>query len=337
MAPLVPSLSLVTVGKETTFGTAVTATVKWMDVLEAPTFDPGASFVRIPSIRGSLAKSGYIVARAKEMPPAFSWKHLATYEDISYHLETLFGTISPTGTNPYVRAGQAPLTSVPTSRMQTIHLANLDGTDGFFYKHVSTIGKKIAFSVKSNDYATLTVDRISQKVIASDATAAATGSLNDRTVSAIMGNDMLLYIDAVGGTIGTTAITPAGYEASWEVESNRVQDMQLGGTTPVQHIEGQEWTGKLSLKLIWSSSSKAYVDALFGTTTAFTKQVRLKFTTGSSAIAQFDFAGTVLNGAQINEGANETVVATLNFENTYNSALGNWFKFSTTNAVATLA
>lgn len=337
MAPLIPTLGWITAGKETTFGTAVTATYKMMDVLEAPSFDPGATFVKIPSIRGSLAKSSYIVARSKEMPPAFSWKHLCTYEDISYHLETLFGTISPTGSNPYVRAGNAPLTAVPTNRMQTIHLANLDGTDGFFYKHVSTIGKKIALSVKSNDYATLTVDRISKQVVASDATAAATGSLGDRTVTPIMGNDMLLYIDAVGGTIGTTAITPAGYEASFEVESNRVQDMQLGGVAPVQHIEGQEWTGKLSLKLIWSSSSKAYVDAMFGSATAFQKQVRLKFTTGSSAIAQFDFAGTALNGAVINEGANETVVATLNFENTYNSALGNWFKFSTTNAVATLA
>lgn len=336
MAPLIPQLTVVTAGKETTWGTGVTATYKMMDVIDAPQPDPGAKFVKIPTIRGGISSLAYITARASEMPPTSSWKHVATYQDICYHLESLTGVISPTGSGPYVRAGAAPLTGVVSApRMQTIYTSNLDSTDGFFYKYTGCQASKIALSVKSMDYATLTVDRLASRVASADATTAATGTLTDRSVVPIMGNDMLLYLDDVGDTIGTTAIAPAGYEYNLEIDSGRKLDGQLGSPYGVQVIEG-DWTGKLSMKLIWTASSKAYVDAMFGTATTFQKQVRAKFTTGSTAIAQFDFSGNAVKSAKINEGSNETVVVTIELEQLYNSTLGNWFKFSNTNSVATL-
>lgn len=336
MAPLIPGLTVVTAAKETTWGTGVTATVKLMDVMDAPAPDAGAKFVAIRSIRGGISSNAYIKAKASEMPPTASWKHFGTYEDISYHLESLMGDVSPSGAGPYVRAGAAPLTAVVAApRMQTIYVSNLDSTDGFFYKYLGAQASKINISCKSMDYMQMTVDRLASRVVTSDATDAATGTLTDRTVTPILGNDMTLFLDDVGGTIGTTGITPAGYEYSIEIDSGRKLDGQLGSPYGLQVIEG-DWSGKCSLKLIWSASSKAYVDATFGTSTVFQKQIRIKHTTGSTKIAQFDFSGSMPASVKINEGANETVVVSMDFEQIYNSTLGNWFKYSNTNGVATL-
>lgn len=329
--------SIITAATESTWGTGVTATVKYMTVSEAPTVNPGRTSIKIPSIRGSLAKSAYVSAVSSEVPPNPTFKHWLSYQDTPYLLEPLTGTISPTGANPYVRAGAAPLTTVASPRKQTLYLSNLDGTDGYFYKYLGCIGKKITITAKTGEAVMADVEYIAQKAAAADATTAATGSLNDRTVDPIMADHLLLYMDAIGGTVGTTAISPPGYELSLTIESNRSLDRQMGSIYATNWIEGQDWTGTLALKLIWSASSKAYVDAMFGSTTVFQKLFRLKFTTGSSAIQQFDFGGEQLQTPAINEGSNETVVVSMNLAQTYSSSLGNWFKHSNTNAVATLA
>lgn len=337
MAPLKTDSSIITVGTESTWGTGVTATAKLMSVTEAPTVNPGRTSVKIPSIRGGLAKSSYISAVATEVPPAFTLKHFLTYQDTPYLLEPLTGTISPTGSNPYVRAGNAPTTAIASPRRQTIYVSNLDGTDGFFYKYLGCIGKKITITAKTGEVVMADMEYLSKQVAPADATTAATGSLSDRTVDPIMADHLLLYMDAIGGTVGTTNISPPGYEMTMTVESNRSLDKQMGSVYANNWVEGQNWTGTLALKLIWSASSKAYVDAMFGSTTVFQKLFRMKFTTGSSAIQQFDFGGEQLQSASINEGANETVVVSLNLSQTTSSTLGNWFKHSNTNAVATLA
>lgn len=337
MAPLKTDNSIVTVATESAWGTGVTATVKYMSVTEAPTINPGRTSVKIPSIRGGLAKSSYVSAVATEVPPAFTFKHFLTYQDTPYLLEPLTGTISPTGSNPYVRAGNAPTTAIASPRKQTIYVSNLDGTDGFFYKYLGAIGKKITITAKTGEVVMADVEYLAKQASAADATTAATGSLNDRTVDPIMADHLLLYMDAIGGTVGTTAISPPGYEMSLTIESNRSLDRQMGSVYANNWIEGEDWQGTLALKLIWSASSKAYVDAMFGSTTVFQKLFRMKFTTGSSAIQQFDFGGEQLQSASINEGANETVVVSLNLAQTTSSTLGNWFKHSNTNAVATLA
>jgi len=337
MAPLIPNLSVVTAGKETTWGTGVTATYKLMDVIDAPVVDPGAKYITIPSIRGSLAKGAYLSARASEIPPAFTWKHIATYQDISYHLEQMFGEVTPSGAGPYVRTASAPLTAVvATPRKQTMYVSNLDSTDGFFYRHLGCIGKSITISAKTGDMVTMDVERLCQSVASTTATPAATGTLTDRTVTPIMGNDMTLFMDSLGGTAGTTAITPAGYEMSLKLESNRVLDQQLGGPSAVTWIEGAEWDGKLDLTLFWNAANKAFVDATFGTATVFQKLVRVKFTTGSTAIFQFDMGGSQLTSVKINEAGNNTVVVKLSLENAYSSSLSNWFTYSNTNSVSTL-
>lgn len=337
MAPLKTDNSIVTAATESTWGTAVTATVKYMTVTEAPTVNPGRTSVKIPSIRGSLAKNAYVAAVATEVPPAFTFKHFLTYEDAPYLLEPLTDTISPSGAGPYVRAGNAPLTAIATPRKQSIYVSNLDSTDGFFYKYTGCIGKKLTITAKTGEVVMADMEYLAKQVSASDATGAATGSLSDRSVTPIMADQLLLYMDAIGGTIGSSAISPPGYELSLTVESNRSLDRQMGSVYANNWVEGQDWTGTLALKLIWSASSKAYVDAMFGSTTVFQKLFRLKFTTGVNAIQQFDFGGEQLQTPAINEGANETVVVSMNLTQTYSSSLGNWLKHSNTSSVATLA
>src|SRR4051812_20045001 len=58
-------------------------------------------------LRGSLGPGA--LATRPSTQAAATVKGIALYEDINYWLENLFGTVSPSGGGPYVRAGQAPL------------------------------------------------------------------------------------------------------------------------------------------------------------------------------------------------------------------------------------
>jgi len=315
-------------GKETTFGTPVTDTVKHMDIPEGGfSVEPIVESKVLRTQRGNLT-SGY---NAALMKTGAKWKisgGFATYEDINYWVEMLFGVATPSGGGPYVRAGTSPGTTIVTPRMQTFYYG--DATGGI-YKMTSAVASKLTLKYTANEEVTFDIEGFG-KTVASGASFAA---LSDRTVTPIIGNDLLLYIDAFGGTIGSTAIASTFYSAELEIDTQRSEKFYLGGVAPGAYKQ-PDWRAKLTMHLEYNATSAAYLNAQLAPV-ALQKLVRLKATTGASAIHQMDFAGTMTKAPSI--FTDEDGVASVDFEleDTYESTFAAILKYSNTCGTAVLA
>lgn len=323
MASLKDLLS-VQVGKQTVIGTAVAATAKLMGVTDCQ-FTPINDAQRLSEIRGSLAPAYNAVLTKIGATGKLSM--YASYQDINYVIESLLGTISPTGANPYVRAVAAPIGTVPTPRIQTLIWG--DGTN--CYKATGMLVTKITIKGVSNAALMIDADWIAYSV-----TTGSLAGLSDRTISVAMAQDALLFIDGWGGTIGSTALTAIAWDFTLVIDSKRALDWYLGALGPGNYHEGIGYDGSLELNLELQTASKAYLDEIIGGTTVHQRQIRAKFTTGASAITQLDFAGTTEKAPAVFDYRDGVVGVKLNYMATYNTALANWFAYSNTNAVAVL-
>ncbi|MGB8644044.1 MAG: phage tail tube protein [Anaerolineae bacterium] len=318
--------------KQTAFATPVTPmTVKFMEITDI-TVKPILEVKRLPDMRGSLAPA-YIAALQKQAVTA-QIKGVATHEDICYWLESIFGVATPSGTGPYTRAANAPLTAVVASpRMFTLTVG--EAVDGP-YQLDGMLASKLAFTVKNADKLDFTVDLIGLKVDGAGTLAA----LSDRTVTPIMASDITPYIDAVGGTIGSTAFAANIYSLDWTIDTKRDLRYYLGAVTPGRYREPNTWelTMKAVMEFIAASpNSAALLTALMAITpgSTFAKQLRLKAANGTNVLQ--------LDGAGVNETApdlwtydNNVQTMDLTLMGLYNTALANYAAYSSTNSVATL-
>lgn len=323
MASLKDLLS-VQVGKQTLIGTAVAGTAKLMGVTDCQ-FTPINDAERLKEIRGSLAPAYNVVLTKIGATGKLSM--YGSYQDINYLVESLLGTISPTGANPYVRAVAAPVGTVPTPRIQTLIWG--DGTN--CYKATGMLVTKLTIKGASNAPLMVEADWIAYSV-----TTGSLAGLSDRSISVAMSQDALLYVDAWGGTIGSTAIAAIAWDFQLVIDSKRALDWYLGALGPGNYHEGSDYDGSLDLNLELQSGSKAYLDEIIGGTAVHQRQVRIKYTQGASAITQFDFAGSSEKAPAIFDYRDNVVGVKISYGATYNSGLANWLAYSNTNAVSAL-
>jgi hypothetical protein len=323
--PYAPDLHQLQIGKEVTWGTAVAATAK-MGLIEEVSLTPEIEVGRNPDVRGSLVGADYVHTLDSHKASA-SVSGIATYEDIGYWLDSLLELdATPTGAGPYVYERNAPLTAVPTRRMITA----IWGQTGAIYKMAGGIVNEFTLSFEKNKPWTFQASLIGKNVAAG-----ALASLSDRTQTPIHANHSSLYIDAWAGTMGSTQITnPVWFAGELNIKANAELVAGIGSLSPVGYVDAAyEATLKLTLEV--HSDTAAYLASILGSS-LLQHQVRLKGTTGASAIAQFDFAGTHTKAPEI--FSDEDGVTTFEFEMTkaYNATLANWLKTSITNSVATL-
>lgn len=323
----VKSILDVQVGKESTWGTSVAATARLMGIRNV-TLKPLQDAGILPELRATLMPGYTGVVRSIE--GAADLEFTAGYEDIEYYLEACFGEQTPSGGGPYVYAGGAPSTT-PTLRKQTLYYGDSTGT----YKLLGAIGSQLTLKGESHAELMGTVAFVGKNV-----TTGTLASLNDRTFTPIMGNQAALYMDAWGGTVGTTALTNIAYafELSFKLGTEPLVRHFNGGLTPTSYAyrapSPENCTLKLSLE--FAATSKTEVDSIIGGTLN-QKQFRIKYTTGSSQIAQFDFAGSLVKPVDsIFSERNGIAAVDLEYQGTYNSTLGNFFKWSITNSVSAL-
>lgn len=326
MAGNLSGLQTVQAGKETVWGTSVTATTKLMGVEEIKIESQGGAAL-LKEMRGSLAPA-FSAIRKINFGKA-SMKGFATYEDLCYYLESLLGDVTPSGAGPYVRAGAAPLTAVATNRMMTLY----DGQSTDVYKLLGAVVNKLVISGKTGEEWKFAADLIGKQK-----TTGALAVLSDRTVTPIEGGDTLLYIDAWGGTIGTTAIATLATAFELSIDLGTAVRHYLGSLLPGRYRQKKAEPGSVTLKLSleFDATSKAYLDSFLTYAAVLQHQVRIKGTTGASAIAQLDFAGTIVGEPAMSE-EDGVITLDLNYQGTYNSGLANYFKYSITNGVAVLA
>lgn len=315
----------VQIAKETTWGTAVSPmTAKLMDVTDF-TLKPIVESTRHKTRRGSFAPA--YKSNITKIAAEGSFESLASFEDLPYWIESVFGIATPSGSGTYTRDYAAPLTSAPTSpRIFSV----VYGTGSDIYRGIGIQVAKLTISGERNAPLMVKGDLIGKEVDSSGALAA----LSDRTTEAILFPSTALYIDASGGTIGTTAI--ADLWSSFELSIDTGRAVRHYNSLKPSRIKEAVFDIELKLTLEFDSTSKAFVDAIVAGSTVFEKQVRIKATSGTK-VAQFDFAGIAEAAPEIwtdDDGAG-SVELTLKAQ--YNAALANYFKAQCVNAVATLA
>jgi hypothetical protein len=111
------------------------------------------------------------------------------------------GQASPTGANPYVRAYGGMLGTIPARRILTLVKGQATPV-AFAYSLAGAFVKKMILKMEANKPIMYDME-FGGYAVASSSLA----GLSDRTQTPILGSQGSLYIDAVGGTIGTTTIT----------------------------------------------------------------------------------------------------------------------------------
>lgn len=314
------------IGTESTWGTPVTPTAQ-LGLVEDLSFTPELEAQNLPDMRASLAP-GYVAALLKETGTA-KMTGIMTYEDWPYWADGLFGTATPSGGNPYVRDYIGALGTIPVRRVFTL-VKGQSTPVSHIYGLSGGVLKEITISLESGAAMKYDMSFIG-KLFATTSF----GSLSDRTQTPILAPQGLLYIDAVGGTIGTTAISTSWYAAEIKISSNAAVHYSIGALNPAAFHESK-WEATMKLTLEIDSTTKAMLDSVIGSS-LLQKQIRFKATTGSSNIMQIDMAGSYLKAPEITTDKDGVVTLELELTALYNSTLGNFVKASSTNIVSALA
>ena len=315
---------------QTAFGTPKTpATVKLQNVSSfrlRPEFQTRA----LEQLRGTLAPTHQTTLDNYAGSATFEVSD-ETFEDVNYWLEALFGTASPTGTGPYVRAYAAPTTAAITPHFMTLQWGQANGV----------------FQLQDASVASLTLSgadntgvQVGGSIIAGKVIPGTLASLLDRTAVTRMSGCMAsVAIETWTGS----AFTPLASSAfSWElsINSNREYRGYLGDCTPTAYHD-QKWNGQLRLSLELNGTTDDYLIAMLGASSAILeKQVRIKYSTGSGASLRsmtITFAGHSMQAPEFFQNRNGVVTYDLVLDGVYNPTLANWLKIETASETAVLA
>ena len=315
---------------QTAFGTPnTTATVKLQNVSSfrlRPEFQTRA----LDQLRGSLAPTYQSTLDNYAGSATFEVSD-ESFEDVNYWLDSLFGTVSPTGAGPYVRAYAAPTTAAVTPHFMTLQWGQANGV----------------FQLQDASVASLTLSgadntgvQVGGSIVAGKVIPGTLASLLDRTAVTRMSGCMAsVAIETWTGS----AFTPLASSAfSWElsINSNREYRGYLGDCTPTAYHD-QKWNGQLRLSLELNGTTDDYLIAMLGASSAILeKQVRITYKTGTGSGERsmaITFAGHSMQAPELFPDRNGVITYDLVLDGVYNPTLANWLKIETKSETASLA
>ena len=184
-------------GRESTFGTGVAASTLWRgpfsmveDTSEVVTVEENVGLLVQAERTYFIKHGGRLAMPATEL----------TFEQVCHILEAGVKTVSPTGTNPYTRAYSYPTdNSVPTPKSYTIETYNnLADVDAL--KATGCLVEEFTFEGNAREAWKMSATWFTRRPASATPTALSTLV----TVEEALIPKTLLYIDASGGTVGTT-------------------------------------------------------------------------------------------------------------------------------------
>ena len=275
----------------------------------------------------SLGLAGSSTAVVRGVGASGGVKGWASYEQLAYWLDNLFGESTPSGAGPYTRAGGAPTTTAPSPRI--LSLVKGDGTIGA-YQMVGGLLTRFKLRLEPEDALRFDGDLIGN-VMQADTLA----SLSVPTVTPIMASHVdTLYWDAWGGTMGSTALAQCTLRfLELEAVPDRKARACIGSLTKDAYVPGV-WEGTLKVGLEFNATTKAEVDAIIGGTLT-QKQFEVNFASGTDALT-LQFAGTVNEDLEIFSDDDGVVTVDLSLTRTYHTTFANWFKYSLVNSISAL-
>ena len=319
----IPALDQVQLGHETvTWGTSAAGTSK-LGLISDCVIEPDVEIEVLKDIRGSLAP-GFVAVTNKNFGQA-TLSGVPSYDDLPYMLDSLLNLATPGASTTYTRDYVGQLLAAPTRRSYTL----FKGSTGKVQKITGAIVDELTIKIESNKPWQFTA-----KFLGKAAADGALASLSDRSQTPIHANQTTFTLDAVGGTMGATAVTSLWFSCELNIKSGMSLVSKIGSLSAAAYVDGVA-EATLKFKADVDGATAGYLTSIL-TNTVLQEQIRIKATTGATQIAQFDFAGFFSNAPKLN--TEQDGVSTLEFEMNaiYNATLGNWMKASVTNSIATM-
>lgn len=317
-----PALDQVQLGTEGTWATSATATGK-LGLISDCTIEPDINVETLPDVRGSLAPGFVDVLNYHR--GAASLSGTPSYEDLPYALDSLFMTATPGSGPTYTRSYNGQTTAAPTRTSYTLY----KGQSGKVQKLLGAMFSEYSLKIESNK-----AWAFSSKLLGQSVADGSLAALSDRTQTPIHANQTTFYLDAVGGTIGTTAVTTLWFAADLSIKNGMGLVSKIGALSPSTYSDGRA-EATLKIKCDVDATTAGYLTSILGTS-LLQKQIRIKATTGSTQVAQFDFAGTFISAPKINTDQDGVSTFEFDLRALYNSTLGNWMKALATNSISTM-
>jgi len=335
----IKALRKVQLGRESTAGTAVAATTIWRGPAETP---DDQRVVVFPD-----ENVGYVGGTDRNYQPqllgAIAFPETpATYEQVPHILEAGIKTVTPTqdGTgSDYIYAYTLPTTSANTLKPYTIEGGDNQQAYEIEYGFVTD------FILAGSGGGELNAVTMAANWLGRQTTSTSfTGSLSAPTVEEILFGKGKLYIDAVGGTIGTTqkASTFLGFDLS--VKTGWVARFTGDGNlyfTRAAFVGGSELEIMCNITFEYDSNATAEVSNYESGTSrlirlAFTGEaVATPGTTYSTKTMYIDMAGAWDNFEKIGEDNGNDVV-TGAFRARYNSTAAFFAEITVVNELTSL-
>lgn len=268
MAGIVP-LQKLQIGRETTAGTAVAATTIWRG--KAAMIEDSLQVVPVDEQIGLLSGTDrtYIpFTEGKVSMPATE----ASFEQLPHILEAGIKTATPAQDgvgSGYVYTYAFPTTSKNTLKTYTLEAGDDQQEEELAYAFV----EKFTLEGKSKEAVMVSADWIGQAVAPSSFT-----SLNLATVETLLFQKTKLYIDAVGGTLGSTQVSNTMLGFKLDVTTGWHTKYTGDGTLNYSFIEAG--MPEVLLEMTWEHNSSAVTEkANWRAQTA--RQIQLKIEGGA--------------------------------------------------------
>jgi len=312
------------------FGTPKTpATVKLQNVSSfrlRPEFQTRA----LEQLRGTLAPTHQTTLDNYAGSATFEVSD-ETFEDINYWLEALFGSATPTGTLPYVRAYAAPTTSAVTPRFMTLQYGQ---TNEVWQLQDASVAS-LTLSGADN-----TGVQVGGSIIGGKVMPGALAALSDRTGVTRMSGCMASIAIAAWDSSSFTTLANSAFSWELSINSNREYRGYLGNCTPTAYSD-QKWNGQLRLSFELNDTTDDHLIAMLSTASAILeRQVKIEYKTGTSTTERsmaITFAGHSMQAPELFQDRNGVTTYDLVLDGVYNPTLANWLKIETKSATQTLA
>lgn len=317
----VTDLIKVQVGQETTWGDSVAGTAILMGVTDATV--NVVDEVHQSAEMGAMYPSDVVAEVSQHAEGSITMD--LSYQDILYPLDNMFEEESPADASPlYTWTYVAPTTAVLVGNVYTLEF----GATGAEYEVSGALFTGGTISGEAGGIWTGEFPFVGQDV--DDDTMA---TLAGRTVGLIRMADTVLSIDTWTGTMGTTPVTTEliGFELAFETGRHL---KYFNGAVAPGNYGCTKHTGTLTLKLEFSTVTKAIVDAL-SVPGLVQRQIRLK-ATSSTHTAQIDFAGTLVGGVPLFDDRDGNITVSLPWVGTWHDTDVNWLEFIVANDIASL-
>ena len=312
-------------GRETTFGTLVPATAI-MSGVEDFNWDPGIVMKMMTVLDGTQASNHKAIKIAES--PVANVTGIFSPEDSLYWLDSGFNLGVVTGVGPYVNTYSAPVTTTAqATRSRTLEF--YDGQQ--CYRLTSGLVNAFSIMGADNDIWKFSTSWFGTQITSGTLTAALSG----RTWNGFPTNSTSVWVDDLGGTIGTTAL--AATLINWNLSvTTGIHGKFFQNGTLLQSAKGiNNLVGTLTMTLEANASGVAEMAKLLSGTG---RLVRLKSATVNTALAQIDFCGTYTKNSAAWGNRNGNTTLSLTLTSTMDTgAFANWLKIVITNIAAMVA